>query len=116
MSFSGYYSADGTLQYCYNNNQYSWDPAAWGYYPGWTMIYTGSCGDDLGSELQWWQDTWYSWGMTFSGYYSADGTLQYCYNNNQYSFDPAAWGYYPGWTMIYTGSCGDESDSELQWW
>jgi hypothetical protein len=114
MSFSGYYNDSGVLQYCYYGNQYTWNPSIWGYYPGWTMYWSGSCGD-VSSDLQWWQDTWYSWGMDFSGYYNAYGVLQYCYYGNQYSWNPSVWGYYPGWTMYWSGSC-DYGSSELQWW
>merc|ERR1719389_977341 len=86
MDFAGYYNSNGVLQYCYYGNQYTWNPAVWGYYPGWTMYWSGSCGD-VSSDLQWYQYTWY----------------------------PAVWGYYPGWTMYWSGSCG-ESSSELEWW
>merc|ERR1719389_812513 len=105
MDFAGYYNSNGVLQYCYYGNQYTWNPAVWGYYPGWTMYWSGSCGD-VSSDLQWWQDTWYTWGMSFSGYYNDAGVLQYCYYGNQYSWNPAVWGYYPGWTMYWSGSCG----------
>merc|ERR1719389_472416 len=156
MSFSGYYNADGVLQYCYYGNQYTWNPAVWGYYPGWTMYWSGSCGDSSFYYTinyyyyftsswtgEWWQDSWYSWGMDFAGYYNSNGVLQYCYYGNQYtwytwgmsfsgyyndagvlqycyygnqySWNPAVWGYYPGWTMYWSGSCGDVS-SDLQWW
>jgi hypothetical protein len=114
MTFSGYYNAYGVLQYCNSGNQYTWNPAVWGYYPGWTMYWSGSCGD-VSSDLEWWMDTWYGWGMSFSGYYNESGVLQYCYYGNQYTWNPAVWGYYPGWTMYWSGSCGDVS-SDLQWW
>jgi len=118
MSFSGYYNAYGDFLYCYYGNQYIWDPAYWGYYPGWTMMWNGSCGDSMTIDYsynfessttwtgEWWQDSWYVWGMSFSGYYNAAGVLQYCYWGNQYTWNPSYWGYYPGWTMYWSGSCG----------
>jgi hypothetical protein len=47
MDFDYYFNEAGDVQYCYYGNQYTWDPEAWGYYPGWTMIWSGSCGDDF---------------------------------------------------------------------
>jgi hypothetical protein len=43
MTFTGYYNSEGVLQYCYQGNQYTWNPAVWGYYPGWTFYFTGDC-------------------------------------------------------------------------
>lgn len=57
--------------------------------------------------LEWWQDTWYSWGLDFTGYYSEEGGFHYCYNGNQYTYNPSVWGYYPGWTMYWSGVCAD---------
>jgi hypothetical protein len=47
MDFDYYFNDAGVIQYCYYGNQYTWDPYSWGYYPGWTMIWTGICGDDF---------------------------------------------------------------------
>jgi len=55
--------------------------------------------------FEWWQDVWYSWGMTFTGYYSEEGDFRYCYMGNQYTWNPSVWGYYPGWTMYWSGVC-----------
>ena len=69
MSFSGYYNDEGVLQYCYYGNQYTWNPSVWGYYPGWTMYWTGSCGDESYFSYDIYFYMYFDYFFTYSCYY-----------------------------------------------
>jgi hypothetical protein len=101
----------GELTYCAaSGDLYLYDPAAWGYTAGWPMVWVDTCNADDPSDpdagMQWWQDTWYSWGMDFyDNAYWNEGYLQYCFQGTQYTYDFSFWGYVPGWTMFASGEC-----------
>jgi len=82
--FTYYYNDGKTYILCADNNgTMSWelpeDCVAYAGNDDEMVIETPS--DPVSSDpvLLWWQDIWYSWGMSFSGYYNDQGVFQYCY-------------------------------------
>jgi hypothetical protein len=71
MDFDYYFNEAGDVQYCYYGNQYTWNPYSWGYYPGWTMIWTGLCDDYLQWEINYYI-TYYWTVYYYTSYYNSD--------------------------------------------
>jgi len=60
MSFS-YYDIDGQWYTCQYGNQYEYNPAYWGYYPGWSWVWSGTCGDAIVEIIEYSSVTEFWW-------------------------------------------------------